>query len=225
MGDEQDKPMLTHKILIVDDDDLVRIGLRTLLEAEAQFEVIAEACDGREALRTARKLEPDIVVMDVSMPDMNGVDATERICAALDGVRVLALSVHREGDFVRRMLAAGAVGYLPKARALDEIVSAIHAVAAGRTYISPDVTAELLTSMSNTGATRSASALQDLSVREREVLQLLAEGHSAGQIAASLNLSVKTTETHRRRMMQKLSIGSVAELTRFAIKHGISALD
>lgn len=221
---DEDPALARCRILIVDDDNLVRIGLRTLLQEDDQLEVVGEAGNGRDAVRLARRLEPDIVIMDVSMPDLNGIDATERLCATATNVRVLAMSMHREGRFVRRMLDAGASGYVPKTRALEEISTAIHAVAAGRTYISPEVTSELLEAMA-AGDGDTTASLADLSVREREVLQLLAEGHSAGQIADALNLSVKTVETHRRRVMQKLDLDGVAELTRFAIRHGLVALD
>ncbi len=217
--------MPRKQILIVDDDDLVRIGLRSLLESDQRYEVVAEARDGREAVRLARKLEPHIIVMDVSMPDMNGVDATERICAALPGVRVLALSTHRDGRYARRMLDAGAAGYVPKQCVVEELSNAMQAIVAGRTYISPDITAAVLAAMGDEHGDAPSAGLEDLSVREREVLQLLAEGRSANLIAGELSLSVKTIETHRRRLMGKLGIGSIAELTRFAIKHGIIALE
>ncbi len=212
------------QIMIVDDDDLVRVGLRALLADDKQFEIVAEARNGREAVRLARRCSPDVVVMDVSMPDMNGIDATARIRQAVDGVRVLALSTHRDGRYVRRMLDAGAAGYLPKMNALDEMLAALRAVAAGQTYLSPAVTSELLTAMSGE-ATEGGGALEDLTLREREVLQLVAEGRSASEVAGQLSLSVKTVETHRRRVMHKLGIDSVAGLTRFALRHGIIELD
>ncbi|MBT8446160.1 MAG: response regulator transcription factor [Gammaproteobacteria bacterium] len=214
----------SKRVLIVDDDDLLRVGLRTVLGDVAGYEIIGEACNGHDAVKLARRLEPDIVVMDISMPDMNGIQATERICAAVPTARVLALSVSRDTRFIRQMLDAGAHGYLPKAGALDELAFAVASLESGNTYLSPSIAADVLAAVANPDEGGGAS-LGQLSTREREVLQLLAEGRSAADIAEALHLSVKTIETHRRNIMEKLDIRNIAQLTKFAIRAGLTTLD
>ena len=209
-------------IIIVDDDDIVRIGLRTLLTELGRYEVIGEASNGRDAVRMARKLEPDLVLIDVGMPTMNGIDATKRIKSAVEKTKVIALSLHDDSRFVTQMLDAGASGFLPKQGAVEELPFALKTVIAGNTYLSPAIAASVLTHFRH-GEGNTSSA--ELSVREREVLQSIAEGKSASDIAKELSLSVKTIESHRRNIMKKLDLYSVAELTKYAIKEGLTGFD
>ena len=209
-------------IIIVDDDDIVRIGLRTLLTELGRYEVVGEASNGRDAVRMARKLEPDLVLMDVGMPTMNGIDATKRIKSAVEKTKIIALSLHDDSRFVTQMLDAGASGFLPKQGAVEELPFALKTVEAGNTYLSPAIAASVLSHFRH-GEGR--GAVSDLSVREREVLQSIAEGKSASDIAKELSLSVKTIESHRRNIMKKLDLYSVAELTKYAIKEGLTGFD
>ena len=209
-------------IIIVDDDDIVRIGLRTLLTELGRYDVVGEASNGRDAVRLARKLEPDLVLIDVGMPTMNGIDATKRIRSAVEKTKIIALSLHDDSRFVTQMLDAGASGFLPKQGAVEELPFALKTVEAGNTYLSPAIAASVLTHFRHG---EGGSAVSDLSVREREVLQSIAEGKSASDIAGELSLSVKTIESHRRNIMKKLDLYSVAELTKYAIKEGLTGFD
>lgn len=216
---------MSIKVLLADDHKILRAGLRSLLEAEAHIEVIAEAEDGRQTVSLARNCEPDIIVMDVAMPDMNGVEATRKLNQLLPDVRVLALSGHPDGVYVKGMLEAGAKGYLLKDAASEELIAAINTVAKGRIYVSPSVTDTLVGDYLQRvkGEVGPDSAV--LSDREREVLQLVAEGKSTVQIAEILHLSDRTIETHRKRIMDKLGMRTIAELTKYAIREGITSLD
>ncbi len=212
---------MSVKVIFADDHAMLRAGLRSLLQSEAGFEVVGETGNGRDTVALARALEPDVVIMDVAMPDMNGIDATRKIVRMLPDVRVLALSSHGDGSFVKGMLEAGARGYLVKEAAVDELKSALETIMRGRIYVSPRVGDgfagdDLLQDESR--------ARRVLSSREREVLQLVAEGKSSAEIAAVLHLSRRTVETHRRRIMNKLDIRSVAGLTKYAIREGITLL-
>ncbi len=216
-------------VLIVDDHDILRAGLRALLEQQG-VEVVGEAGDGRVAVQMARQLAPSVVIMDISMPDMNGIDATSRILASLPETRILALSMHNDRRFVAQMLDAGAAGYLLKDCALEELAFAVRTVSEGRIYLSPGIAGVVLETYVRrpsgaAGAGPAAGAAAVLSSREREVLQLIAEGRSTAQIAAVLHLSVKTVESHRKKIMDKLELRSVAELTKFAIREGLTDLD
>lgn len=213
------------RVLLADDHRVIRHGLRAILEAESrQFEVIAEAEDGRSAVQLARELAPDVVVMDVSMSDMNGIEATRRIVEADQRLRVVALSMHREWRFVGAMLKAGAVGYLCKDCAAEDLVRALLVVTAGHTYFSSSISDVLVSTISDELQERAVGPADLLSGREREVLQLMAEGHSTKEIAWHLKVSPKTIETHRRHIMAKLGIDSIAGLTRYAISEGLTPL-
>jgi DNA-binding NarL/FixJ family response regulator len=213
---------MSIRVLLVDDHQLFLSGIRALLEAQPDLEIIEEVCDGRSAVTASRDAAPDVVLMDLSMPDLNGVDATRQICANQAGVKVLCLSMHSEPQFVRAALGAGAVGYLLKDCALEDLVRAIRIVAAGEAYLSPGVTGPVLESYRADRFVES-SALSLLTDREREVLQLIAEGHPTREIAERLFLSVKTVATHREHLMQKLDIHNIAGLTKYAIREGLTS--
>ncbi len=214
-----------HRIVLADDHELVRSGLRALLEKQGDLEVVGEVADGREAVRSARELEPELVVMDVEMPGLNGIEATRQIAAEVDGVRVLCLSMHSSRRFVEAAFEAGAAGYLLKDSATDELVRAIRTVLSGRTYVSPAVSDAAIGPLRRRGSPVGASAFTRLTGREREVLQLLAEGCSTEQIATRLHLSPKTVYYHREQVMEKLGIRSVAGLTRYAIEEGLTSVE
>ncbi len=216
---------MTLRVLLADDHRIVREGLRALIDGQADMEVVGEARTGREAVRLARELAPDLVVMDVAMPDLNGVEAARQIVQANPEAKVLALSMHSDAQFVARMLEAGASGYLLKDGAFDELEAGIRQVTEGKTYLSPAITGTVVKDYVRRMGEPEAEGVSPLSPREREVLQLLAEGLVSKQIAARLGLSVKTVETHRGRLMDKLGLRTVAELTKYAIRQGITQLD
>jgi DNA-binding NarL/FixJ family response regulator len=213
---------MTIRILIADDHEIVAEGLKSLVEAEPGMEVIGIVPDGREAVKHARESKPDVVVMDMSMPELNGADATRAILQNDPSCRVIVLSMYAEREYVRRALKAGALGYVVKRSAAKEVVEAIRAVHAGQRYLSPRVADVVIDDYA--GDERD-DPLARLSAREREVLQLLAEGHTGAQIAERLSLSQKTVETYRARLVEKLGIRDVAGLVRFAIQRGIVSLD
>lgn len=218
------------QVLIADDHIIVREGLRSLLEAHPQLEVVGEASDGLAVAALADQLRPDVVVMDIGMPGLNGIEATRKITSELPDVRVIALSMHSDRRFVSGMLGAGASGYLLKDSAFEELVDAILAIMSGRSYLSQGVASVVVQDyVRRIGVPASPDvegpSLSSLTGREREVLQLAAEGNSTKQIAASLGLSVKTVETHRRQIMTKLGIFSLAGLIKFAIREGLVSLE
>ncbi len=197
--------MTDATIVLADDHTLVRAGLRSLLESLGSFQVVGEAADGREAVRLARQLSPDIVLMDIAMPGLNGLDATARIAREAPASRVIILSMHTAENYVLEALRAGAVGYVVKDAAVTELDLALRAVRRGERWLTP------------------GSGLDLLTVRQREILQLIAEGHSTREIASRLSISIKTAETHRAQVMERLGIHDVAGLTRFALRVGLVA--
>ncbi|TFH50304.1 MAG: response regulator transcription factor [Lysobacterales bacterium] len=211
-------------VLLADDHKILRQGLRTLLEQEEDIEIVGEADNGRLSVKLAGELAPDVVIMDVAMPDLNGIDATRRIMETEPRTRVLALSMHSDGRYVKGMLQAGASGYILKDCAAEELTRAIRTVMADQVYVSPGVTGTIVDDYLRQ-LSASAEEPATLTHREREVLQLLAEGGSTAFIASELHLSVKTIETHRKRIMDKLRSRSIAELTKYAIREGITTLD
>lgn len=213
---------MTIRVLIADDHGVVAEGLKHLVEAQSDMQVIGLVGDGREAVRVAREAQPDIVLMDLSMPELNGADATRAIQEREPKCRVIVLSMYSDREYVRRALTAGASGYVVKRSAAKELVDAIRAVYAGQRYLSPRVADVIIDAYA--GNERD-DPLSRLSAREREVLQLLAEGHTGAQIAERLSLSQKTVETYRARLVEKLGIRDLAGLVRFAIQRGLVSLD
>jgi len=213
---------MSIRILIADDHKIMRDGLSNLLDKEAGMEVIAEAKNGREAIRLAEQLRPDILIMDISMEDLNGMDATRQIVGKNQGTRIVALSMHADKRFVAGMFEAGAMGYLLKECAFDELLQAIRQVMSGRTYLCSMISGVVIRDYIQRMRKSESSPL---SPREKEILQLLAEGSTTKRIADQLKVSVKTVETHRQHIMDKLNIFSIAELTKYALKEGITSLD
>jgi two-component system, NarL family, response regulator NreC len=212
------------RIILADDHQIVRQGLRVLLESEADIEVIAEADSGRKLVKIAQELLPDIILMDLAMPELNGIEATCQILALVPKIKVIALSMHFDSFSVFNMVKAGASGYLLKDSAAGELIKAIRSVVTGKNYFSSDILGTVLQNINTDRPHTIHSAFSVLTSREREVLQLLAEGKTSKQIASSLYLSIKTIETHRAQIMNKLGIKSVAELTKYAIIQGLTSL-
>ncbi|HSA78187.1 MAG TPA: response regulator transcription factor [Nitrospirota bacterium] len=212
------------KVLLADDHVMMRGGLRMLLEQHAELAVVGEAEDGRETVRLAKKLLPDVVVMDIAMPDMNGIEATRQLFADRPGVKVIALSMHSDRHFVSEMLKAGATAYLLKQCAVDELITAIKTVLKNQTYLSPCISGVVVDHFVRNTSKSGSSVFSQLSDREREVLQLITEGKTSKEIASQLNLSIKTVEAHRMNIMEKLDIHTVAELTKYAIREGLTSL-
>ena len=216
---------MTIRILLVDDHRMMREGLRVLLEGAPDLQIVGQASDGREALDLVRTLSPDVVVMDVEMPELNGVESTRRIRAEYTGVKVIALSTHTDARNVHHMLEAGASGYVLKIAAADELVRAVRAVSLGRTYLSPDVAGAVVERATHPNPGSGVSAYSSLGSREREVLQLVAEGKTSAETAKEMHISTKTAETHRRNIVQKLGLHGTAELTKYAVREGLTSLD
>jgi DNA-binding NarL/FixJ family response regulator len=210
------------RILIADDHGVVAEGLKHLIEAQQDMQVVATVGDGREAIRMAKETQPDVVLMDLSMPELNGADATRAVLEHDPKCRVIVLSMYAEREYVRRALKAGAAGYVVKRSAAKEVVDAIRAVHAGQRYLSPRVADVVIDDYAGDGK---GDLLEKLSTREREVLQLLAEGRTGAEIATRLTLSQKTVETYRARLVEKLGIRDVAGLVKFAIQRGLVSLD
>ena len=216
---------MSIRILLADDHQIFRQGLCALLEKESDLEVVAQAHNGRDALEQAKRLKPSVVVMDISMPDLNGIEAARQILDQVSGTKVIGLSMHTDKRFVAGMLKAGACGYLPKDCDREELVGAIRAAVAGQTYLSPAIAGIVLQGyVQPDSVDTSSSAVNALTAREREVLQLVAEGYASKQIAGRLHISTKTVETHRQQIMKKLDIHSIAGLTKFALREGLTSL-
>lgn len=213
---------MTTRVLLVDDHEIFLEGLRGLLEKQHDLEVVGEAADGRAAVDMARELSPHLVVMDITMPGLNGIEATRSIIADDPGVKVIALSMHSTRRFVAEVLKAGASGYLLKESAVAELIVAIRAVMSGRAYLSPRITDVVVDDYMRHVPTDRGASFAALTRREREVLQLVAEGRTTKEIAALLHVSVKTIEAHRGQVMEKLRIHSVAGLTKFAVSEGLT---
>ncbi len=216
---------MSIRILLADDHKIVRDGLRALLKNQSGMEVIAEAGDGRSTVQMVQELLPNVVIMDIAMPDMNGIEATRQITATAPNVKIVALSMHSDKRFVAEMLKAGASGYLLKDCAFEELDNAIRAVIANRIYLSPKLADIIIKDYTRLFPKTEFSVFSILTFREREVLQLLAEGKTTKEISSSLNISAKTVETYRKQLMDKLDIHSIAELTKYAVREGLTSLD
>jgi len=214
---------MSIRIILADDHTIVRHGLNKLIQQQEDMEVIAQAADGHSAVELTRELSPDMVIMDIGMPDLNGIDATRQIIHEFPQVKVIGLSMHSGQKFVIEMLKAGASGYLLKDCALEELTTAIKTVAAGKIYLSPSITDVVVENYVRHSQKKESSAFSLLSQREREVLQLMAEGKTTKQIGQHLHISPKTVEGHRLRLMAKLNIDSVAKLTKYAIQEGLTS--
>ena len=212
-------------ILLVDDHQMMRDGLRAVLERESDLHVTGEAADGRTALELCATLHPDVVVMDIGMPGLNGIEATRQVTAHHPRTKVVALSMNADRRYVHAMFEAGAWAYLVKSSASEELIRAIRAVAHDEKYVSPTVASAVLDAFVVGPKATHRDPRSDLSPREREVLQLLAEGLTSKEIASKLDLAVSTIETHRKQIMAKLELRSVAELTKFAIRSGLTTLE
>ena len=209
------------RIIIADDHKIVRDGLRGLIGTQNDMEVIGEADNGMAAVKLASKVSPDIVIMDVSMPDLNGIEATRKIKSAVPNANIIALSMHSDRRFVLAMLEAGVKGYVIKDSAFAELAGAIRAVSANKSYLSPAIT-DIVVNAYARGEEVKGSALSN---REREILQLLAEGRSVKKISELIHISIKTVETHRRNIMMKLDLKNSADLIRYALKEGFSTIE
>jgi two-component system response regulator NreC len=215
---------MSLKVLLADDHKIMRSSLRVLLDKEPSIEVVGEAENGRQTVQMAEKLSPDVVIMDICMPDLNGIEAAHQITTRTPKIKVLALSMYSDRRFVLSMLKAGALGYLMKDCAFEELIQAIQNVSKNRVYLSRGLTDYIIKDYISRLQKDELSAFSILTAREREVLQLIAEGKTAKEIAFQLNISVKTVETHRHEVMNRLNIHTVAGLTRYAISEGLTSL-
>lgn len=211
--------MLNKKIrvLLADDHKILRKGVRMLIDSQPDMEVVGEAKTGREAIEEARQLKPDIVVMDVSMPELNGIESTRQICGEMKNVKVVALSMHRDSVYVREILRAGASGYLVKDSEDDDLVKAIRAIHQGEAFLSPAISDAVLTDYRR----HVSNPVDLLTSREREVLTMVADGKTNKEIATTLNLSVYTIESHRGSVMEKLNLHNTGDIVRFALRNGL----
>lgn len=216
---------MSIKILLVEDHIIVRDGLRTLIEKQSDMEVIGEAGDGKTAIQMTQELKPHVVIIDIVMPDLNGIDATRRIIEKVPEVKVIALSMHSHRRFIVEMLKAGASGYLLKECAFEELAEAIRTVVKNRIYLKGKLAELVIKDYIRLFPEAEFSAFSSLTSREREVLQLLAEGKTTKHIASQLNRSVKTIETTRQQIMKNLNLHSIPELTRYAIQEGLTSLE
>jgi DNA-binding NarL/FixJ family response regulator len=216
---------MSINVVLADDHTIVRDGLRALLEANPEIKVVGDACDGKQVLQQVNELQPDVVIMDISMPAFNGIDATREILSTNPQVRVIILSMLGTADHVFHALQAGARGYLLKESAGREVMEAVQAVYSGEMYFSRPITHVMINDYVQARAETQEDSLGSLSVRENEILCLVVEGKTSAEIGHRLNLSPKTVESYRSRMMQKLGISDLTELIKFAIKHGLISLD
>ncbi len=215
---------MSIKVLLAEDHHIMRQGLRSLLEQHSSVAIVGEAKDGRETIQLASKLKPDVIVMDITMPNLNGMEATYQILEEQPEVKIIGLSVHSDEQFISGMFRAGACGYLLKDCVIDELVNAIDTVVRNQIYISPSISKQVIKDYRQYLDKDQTSVFSLLSQREREVLQLIAEGKSTKEIAGNLCVSEKTVATHRQNIMNKLDIYSIPELVKYAIKEGLISL-
>lgn len=217
---------MTIRVVIVDDHSVVRAGMRMLLESDPELEIVGEGENGQQGLQLAHEFKPDVMVMDVTMPEMDGVEATRRIKQEIPQIAILAVTIHEGADYFFRMLQAGASGYVPKRAAPDDLLHAIHVVAKGDVFLEPRIAKELVFDyVSRVRQGVAQESYDGLTEREREVLALIAEDETNQAIANRLNISVKTVERHRENIMQKLNLHTRTELVKYAIRKGIISLD
>lgn len=212
---------MTTRIVLADDHHIMRQGLLLILESQSNLKVVAEAANGREAVERVRELKPDMVIIDISMPEMNGMEATKQIMEIAEDIKVIVLSVHSDKQFISGMLRAGASGYLLKDCVKDELIKAIDIVKRGQKYLSPEITGSVLDEYKHFLDKETEDVFTLLTKREREVLQLIAEGKTTKQIAGDLFISVKTVETHGQHIMNKLEIYNIPDLVKYAIQQGM----
>ena len=214
------------RIFLADDHEMMREGLKALIDKEPELQVVGQADNGADTVEATSRLHPHVVVMDVAMPDLNGIEATRKIVDANPQTKVVALSGHANKEFVREMLTAGASAYVLKKRAYEELGRAIGEVMKGKKYLSPDIARGVVDDyVELSSGTVENPAFTVLTAREREILQQLAEGNTTKEMAHTMGVSVKTVETHRRNIMEKLDLHSVAELTKYAIREGVTSID
>jgi two-component system response regulator NreC len=213
------------RIILADDHAIVRHGLSQSIQQEEDMEVVGQAENGLSTIKLVRELSPDIVIMDISMPDVNGMDATREIVRDFPNVKIIALSMHSAKKFVSEMFKAGASAYLLKDCEFDELANAIRTVMSGKSYLSPEITDVVVDGYIKTSEEDKSSVFSTLTKRERQVLQLMAEGKTTKQIGLKLHISPKTVEAHRLRVMEKLNIDNVAQLTKYAIQEGLTSLE
>ncbi len=216
---------MNTEILLADDHQIVRDGLKSLIEKQPAMRVVGEASNGRDVVRLAGELQPDVIILDIGMPELNGIDATRQIKGQYPLIKILALSMQSDSRFVAQMLSVGASGYLLKDCAFEELSRAIQTVIEGQTYLSPGITSQVIKDYVRRINSSDQSEGHFLTPREREVIQLLAEGLSTKAIASQLVISVKTVESHRTQIMEKLDMHSIAQLTKYAIREGLTRLE
>jgi two-component system NarL family response regulator len=216
---------MSIRILLVDDHQMMRDGLRSILDLEDDLDVVGEAGNGYQALELAETLRPDVVVMDIGMKDLNGIEATRQIKSQDPEAKVIALSTYSDESYVLGMLEAGASGYVLKDAAVEEMCRAIRAAVAGQHFLSPEIAGSVVASHLRGPSQDRASAATSLAPRERQILQLLAEGHTSSEIARQLHIATTTVDSHRRNIMKKLDLHSVAELTKYAIREGLTSVE
>lgn len=214
---------MATKVLIVDDHEIMREGMSALLRKYSEFEVVGQAADGRQALEMAGQLNPDIVIMDVGMPNLNGIDATKQLLSLHSGLKIMALSTHSDGSVVAKMIKAGASGYMLKESAFDELIEGLNTLLEGKTFLCNKISKVVFSEYVGMVTNPKVKNGDGLTNREREVLQLVAEGHTTREIAQVLKLSTKTIDSHREHIMEKLGIRNIAGLTKYAIREGLTS--
>jgi two-component system response regulator NreC len=214
---------MATKVLIVDDHEIMREGMSVLLHKYSEFEVVGQAADGRQALEMTARLKPDLVIMDVGMPNLNGIDATKQLLSLHSGLKIMALSTHSDGSVVAKMIKAGASGYMLKESAFDELIEGLKTLLDGKTFLCNKISKVVFSEYVGMVTNPKTKSGDGLSGREREVLQLVSEGHTTKEIAGVLKLSTKTIDSHREHIMEKLGIRNIAGLTKYAIREGLTS--
>jgi DNA-binding NarL/FixJ family response regulator len=215
---------MAMKILLVDDHEIMREGVCALLRKYPEMDVVGQATDGRMAIDMVRELRPDVVIMDIGMPNLNGIEATRQMTTENPHLKVMALSTHSDGSVVAKMIKAGATGYMLKESAFSELLDGLHTMAEGKTYLCSKISKVVFADYVNLLTNPKSDLIDGLTIREREILQLVAEGHTTKDIARELHLSPKTVDSHREHIMEKLGVRNVASLTKYAIREGLTTL-